>query len=97
MTQHPFSLPVDKTLTVDNARQRRYPLVCDLFPAFIRENRELVATWPRRAVSSARAALETGTRPSGSTNRCGKLPRPYRMPPVGHAAEGFTFSGTDLR
>ena len=51
MTQHPFSLPVDKTLTVDNAGQRRYTLVCDLFPAFIRENRELGLYQPLRQAS----------------------------------------------
>jgi hypothetical protein len=44
MTQQIFPLPVDKTLTVDNARPRGYTLVCDVLPAFIRENRELMAT-----------------------------------------------------
>jgi hypothetical protein len=44
MTQQTLPLPVDRTLTPGNARQRGYALVCDVFPAFIRENRELMAT-----------------------------------------------------
>lgn len=44
MKQNTFPLPVDKTLTTENARQRGYTFVCDLFPEFVQENRELVAT-----------------------------------------------------
>jgi hypothetical protein len=44
MKQQTFPLPVDQTLTPENARQRGYAFVCDVFPAFVQENRELVAT-----------------------------------------------------
>ena len=44
MKQKEQPCPVDKTLTPVNARQRGYVFVCDAFPEFLRENRELVAT-----------------------------------------------------
>ena len=44
MKQENLPLPVDQTLTAENATQRGYTFVCDVFPEFIQENRELVAT-----------------------------------------------------
>jgi hypothetical protein len=44
MTQQTLPLPVDKTLTPENARQRGYEFVCDLFGEFLEENEELLAS-----------------------------------------------------
>lgn len=42
--QKELPCPVDKTLTPENARERGYVFVCDAYPEFLRENRDLVAT-----------------------------------------------------
>ncbi len=39
----PPLFPIDRTLTPATAAQRRYVLVCDAFPRFLEENRELIA------------------------------------------------------
>ncbi len=44
MTQQTLPLPIDKTLTSENAQQRGYEFVCDLFGQFLEENEELLAS-----------------------------------------------------
>ncbi len=38
----PEPFQIDRTLTPQTARQRGYVLVCDAFPRFLEENRELI-------------------------------------------------------
>lgn len=40
----PAPFTIDQTLTPESAGQRGYVLVCDVFPSFVAENRELIAT-----------------------------------------------------
>lgn len=54
--QQELPFPVDNTLTPENARQRGYVFVCDAFPEFLEENRELVA-----AVRSQGCVLGAGS------------------------------------
>jgi hypothetical protein len=42
MNSQTFGLPVDKTLTPATATRRRFTLVCDVFPQFVEENREVI-------------------------------------------------------
>jgi hypothetical protein len=38
----PKTPPIDTTLTAENASERGYTFVCDVFPAFVEENKELI-------------------------------------------------------
>ena len=44
MNSQASTLPVDKTLTPANARERGYTLVCEVFPEFVAENKEVIQT-----------------------------------------------------
>ena len=42
MKHETSTLPVDKTLSPANAGRRGYTFVCDVFPEFVAENREVI-------------------------------------------------------
>jgi hypothetical protein len=42
MNSQTSTFPVDRTLTPANAGQRGYTLVCEVFPEFVAENKEVI-------------------------------------------------------